>query len=48
MIAMILNACVKNKTMIDENVCKNCKDIGCRHAGKLTTKERIEKREKHG
>ena len=23
---MIMNACVKNKTMIDENNCKNCQE----------------------
>lgn len=29
--------------MVDENVCKNCKDKGCRHAGELTTKERLQR-----
>jgi len=43
---MILNACVKNNKMIDENICKNCKDADCRHAGELTTKERLEKYDK--
>jgi len=43
---MILNACVKNDIMIDENICKNCKYISCNHAGELTTKERIEKRKR--
>ncbi len=39
---MILNACVRQKTMIDEKVCKNCKDKNCRHAGEPTTKERLD------
>ncbi|SDF62509.1 hypothetical protein SPACI_040310 [Sporomusa acidovorans DSM 3132] len=39
---MILNACVKNHKMVDENICKNCKDENCRHAGEPTTKERLD------
>ena len=40
---MILNACLKNKTMIDENICKNCAYKYCRHAGEPTTQERLDK-----
>ena len=40
---MIMNACVKNNKMVDENVCKNCIDKNCRHAGEPTTKERMNK-----
>lgn len=39
---MILNACVKNDTMIDESTCKICSENGCSHAGELTTKERLD------
>jgi len=39
---MIVNACVKRNTMVDENICKNCKDKNCRHAGEPTTKERLD------
>jgi len=39
---MILNTCVKNNKMEDENVCKACTDKSCNHAGELTTRERIE------
>lgn len=39
---MILNACVKNSKMIDEKICKECKDKNCRHAGAPTTKERLD------
>ena len=39
---MIMNACVKNDSLIDENICKNCKDKNCRHAGYPTTKERLD------
>ena len=39
---MILNACTKSKTMVDENTCKNCKAKDCRHAGEPTTKERLD------
>lgn len=42
---MILNACAKYEIMIDENVCKICKDNECHHAGELTTRERIKERE---
>lgn len=39
---MILNACVKAKTMVDETICKSCKDRYCRHAGEPTTHERLD------
>ena len=39
---MILNACIKNNTMVDENVCKQCKDKNCSHAGEPTTSERLD------
>ena len=40
---MILNACIMHGQMIDENVCKNCTLVECRHAGEPTTKERLNK-----
>lgn len=39
---MILNACVRDNKMVDENICKNCKDGNCRHAGQPTTAERLD------
>ena len=39
---MILNACVRDNKMVDENVCKNCQDKDCRHAGEPTTRERLD------
>lgn len=39
---MILNVCLKNNTMVDENICKDCKDKNCRHAGEPTTRERLD------
>jgi hypothetical protein len=39
---MILNACVKNNKMVDEKICKNCNDKNCRHAGELTTAEKLD------
>lgn len=39
---MIVNACVKTKTMVDENICRNCNDKNCRHAGEPTTKEKLD------
>lgn len=37
---MILNPCVKNNKMVDENTCKTCKET-CRYAGQPITSERI-------
>ena len=39
---MILNACVRDDKMVDENICKFCTDRNCRHAGKPTTAERLD------
>lgn len=39
---MIMNACTKDKIMVDEKICKNCKFNTCRHAGEPTTKERLD------
>jgi hypothetical protein len=39
---MILNACVRDNKMVDENICKFCTDKNCRHAGKPTTAERLD------
>ena len=39
---MILNACTLNKTMVDEKVCKECKNCFCRHAGEPTTAEKLD------
>ena len=39
---MILNACVRDDKMVDENICKFCTDKNCRHAGQPTTKERLD------
>lgn len=40
---MILNACVKQNKMVDENICKTCQLAGeCRHKGEPTTKERLD------
>ena len=39
---MILNACVRDKKMVDENVCKECSYKKCRHAGEPTTAERLD------
>ena len=40
---MILNACVKQDKMIDEQVCKECKlETNCRHKGEPTTAERLD------
>ena len=41
---MIMNACVKKNEMVDENICKECKDTDCRHAGEKTVKERLAER----
>jgi hypothetical protein len=38
---MILNVCVEKGKMVDENVCKHCKNKNCEHAGELITSERI-------
>ena len=43
---MILNACVEQKQMVDENICKHCGNNACRHAGEPTTRERLAKNEK--
>jgi hypothetical protein len=37
---MILNACIKNNKMVDEKICKECKEK-CRHAGSPTTEDRL-------
>lgn len=39
---MIVNACVKENKMVDENVCKKCMNKNCRHAGQPTTAERLD------
>lgn len=39
---MILNVCLKDNKMVDENKCNNCFDRNCKHAGENTTKERLE------
>ena len=39
---MILNACINIQRMVNENTCKTCEDKQCRHAGELTTKERLD------
>jgi len=39
---MILNVCIKNNTMVDENICKSCKE-NCRHAGQPNTKDMLDK-----
>ena len=39
---MILNTCVEQRKMVDENICKHCTSKVCRHAGEPTTKERLE------
>jgi len=38
---MILNPCTRKSEMIDENAYALCHEAGCRHAGKMTTEERI-------
>jgi hypothetical protein len=38
---MILNACIKRNKMVDEKICRHCKEENCRHAGELTTQERL-------
>lgn len=43
---MILNACVRDRKMVDENICKNCFDKECSHAGELTTAERLARHSK--
>ena len=39
---MILNACVRDQKMVDENICKNCSNESCRHAGEMTVRERLD------
>lgn len=41
---MILNPCVKNNKMVDENTCKACKET-CSYAGQPITSERIKESE---
>lgn len=39
---MILNACYVLNKMVDEKECKNCTNTYCRHAGQLTTAEKVD------
>lgn len=39
---MILNICLRYHDMVDENICKDCKDKNCRYAGEPTTRERLD------
>ena len=38
---MIYNICMKNNMMVDEQICRQCIEQNCRHAGELTTSERL-------
>ena len=39
---MIVNACLKENKMVDENICKSCTHANCIRAGEPTTKERLD------
>lgn len=38
----ILNACVKQNELVEETICKECKEE-CSHAGEPTTEERLQR-----
>lgn len=46
---MILNPCARDNKMVDEKICKDCREKNCNYAGSPTTAERIaaRKEKKH-